>query len=224
MLFSACRSQKRRKKGNNSSVAILVQTISCFNFSLLTREEQFSLFLCASHGSRVLEDNQQEALWRTILRGPRPRSSSVAAPSKAHAPISSCPKKVQAPTAPKSKISSIQAAIIALGPDPDPVISSSLRDALQRAKESSKPSPNLHTRKSPDVRVAEAQVSVSRLQAAVDLLGVDNPDAELLKASLEAAKRQCRVLPVGERMDSCLKFVERSQGCVKRQERIVEEA
>ena len=110
------------------------------------------------------------------------------------------------------------------GPDPDPAILSSLKDALQRAKESSKPSPNLHTGKSPDARVAEAQARVSRLQAAVDLLGVDNPDAELLKASLEAAKRQCRVQLVGERLDSCLKFVERAQGRVERQKRIVEEA
>ena len=196
------------------------------------------LFSCVRRMGRnrkwVLEDNLQEAVWRTILRGPRPpsvswpqkgkRSSSAAAPSKAHAPVSSVAKKVQAPTAPKSKISSIQAAITALGPDPDPVILSSLRDALQRAKESSKPSPNLHAGKSPDARVAEAQARVSRLQAAVDLLGVDNPDAELLKASLEAAKRQCRVQPVGERLDSCLKFVERAQGRVERQKRIVEEA
>ena len=45
-----------------------------------------------------------------------------------------------------------------------------------------------------------------------------------LKASLEAAKRQCRVQLVGERLDSCLKFVERAQGRVERQKRIVEEA
>ena len=170
------------------------------------------------------------------MRGPRPpsaswpqkgkRSSSAAAPSKAHSPPSSGAKKVQAPRAPKSKISSIQAAVTALGPDPDPAILSSLRDALQRPKESSKPSPNLHAEpgKSPDARVAEAQARVSRLQAAADLLGVDNPDAELLKASLEAPKRQCRVQPVGERLDSCLKFVERAQGRVERQKRIVEEA
>ena len=56
---------------------------------------------------------------------------------------------------------------------------------------------------------SKAQARVSRLQAALDLLGADNPDAELLNASLETAKRQCRVQPVGERLDSCLKFVER---------------
>ena len=88
-----------------------------------------------------------------------------------------------------------------------------------RGKENSKSSPNLHAEpgKSPDARVAEAQARVSRLQAAVDLLGVDNPDAELLKASLETAKRQCRVQPVKEQLDSCPKFVERGE----RQKRIV---
>ena len=78
--------------------------------------------------------------------------------------------------------------------------------------------------KSPDARVAEAQARVSRLQAALDLLGADNPDAEFLKASLETAKRQCRVQPVGERLDSCLKFVDRAQGRIERQKKIVEEA
>ena len=33
-----------------------------------------------------------------------------------------------------------------------------------------------------------------------------------------------RVLPVGERLDSCLKFVERAKGRVQRQQRVVEEA
>ena len=36
--------------------------------------------------------------------------------------------------------------------------------------------------------------------------------------------RQCRVQPVGERLDSCLKFVERAQGRIERQKKIVEEA
>ena len=44
------------------------------------------------------------------------------------------------------------------------------------------------------------------------------------RASLETAKRQCRVQPVGERLDSCLKLVERTQGRIERQKTIVEEA
>ena len=183
----------------------------------------------------VLEDSLQEAVWRTIIRGPRPpstrwpqrakRSASAATPSKVHSPPSSRPTKVQ-PAAPKSNVSSIQAAISALGADPDPAVLASLQEALQRAKKSSSPSTHVQAEpgKSPDARVAEAQARVSRLQAALDLLGADNPDAELLKASLETAKRQCRVQPVGERLDSCLKFVERAQGRIERQKKIVEEA
>ena len=50
----------------------------------------------------------------------------------------------------------------------------------------------------PDDRVAEAQARVIRLQAAVDLLGEDNPDAASLKTMLAEAKAQTRVAPVGE--------------------------
>ena len=77
--------------------------------------------------------------------------------------------------------------------------------------------------KSPDAFVADAQARVSRLQAAVDLLGVDNPDTEPLKASLETAKRQCRVHRVGEGLDPCLKFVERAQRRIERQKKVVKE-
>ena len=50
-----------------------------------------------------------------------------------------------------------------------------------------------------------------RLQAAVDLLGEDNPDAASLKTMLDEAKAQTRVAPVGERLDACLKFIERAK-------------
>ena len=65
--------------------------------------------------------------------------------------------------------------------------------------------------KSPDARVAEAQARVSRLQAALDLLGADNPDAELLKASLETAAAMSRAAR-GRTSGFLLKFVERAQG------------
>ena len=202
--------------------------------SWTTREKQFFLVQFVRRMGRnrkwVLEDSLQEAVWRTIIRGPRPpstrwpqrakRSASAATLSKVHSPPSSRPTKVQ-PAAPKSNVSSIQAAIRALGADPDPAVLASFQEALQRAKESSSPSTHVQAEpgKSPDARVAEAQARVSRLQAALDLLGADNPDAELLKASLETAKRQCRVQPVGERLDSCLKFVERAQGRIERQKK-----
>ena len=64
-------------------------------------------------------------------------------------------------------------------------------------------------RGSPDNHVAEAQARVIRVQAAVDLLGEDNPDAASLKTMLAEAKAQTRVAPVGERLDACLLFFER---------------
>ena len=164
----------------------------------------------------VLEDNLQEAVWRTIMRGPRPPSVSWHQFHRRRRFRPLQPRRARFLPSKRRSLFWGQIQILQSCP-----VS---KNALQRAKESSKPSPNLHAGKSPDARVAEAQARVSRLQAAVDLFGVDNPDAELLKASLEAAKRQCRVQPVGERLDSCLKFVERAQGRVERQGRIVEEA
>ena len=114
----------------------------------------------------VLEDSLQEAVWRTIIRGPRPpsarwpqkakRSPSTATPSLAYSPPSSHPTKA----APKSKVSSIQATISALGADPD------------LAHVQAEPG------KSPDARVAEAQARVSRYQAWLDEKGAERAVAK----------------------------------------------
>ena len=50
-----------------------------------------------------------------------------------------------------------------------------------------------------------------RLQAAVDLLGEDNPGAASPKTMVAEATAQTRVTPVGERLDACLKFIERAK-------------
>ena len=68
-------------------------------------------------------------------------------------------------------------------------------------------------RGSPDDRVAKAQARVIRLQAAVDLLGEDNPDTASLKTMLVEAKAQTRVAPVGERI-----------GCMLEEHRVCEKA
>ena len=85
--------------------------------------------------------------------------------------------------------------------------SSSLREALQKAKDmSGKPeNPRQEAGKSPNERVEGRTIG-----GALQLLGVDSPDAEPIKVALETARGQCRVLPVGERLDSCLKFVEQA--------------
>ena len=52
---------------------------------------------------------------------------------------------------------------------------------------------------------------VIRPQVAVDLLEEDNPDAACLKTMVAKAKAQTRVAPVRERLDACLKFIERAK-------------
>ena len=69
------------------------------------------------------------------------RSPSAATPSKAHSPPPSRPTKVE-PGAPKSKVSSIQAVISALGGRPRSCSVGQSEKALQRAKERSSPSTN----------------------------------------------------------------------------------
>ena len=72
----------------------------------------------------------------------------------------------------------------------------------------------------PQQKVAEASARVGRLEAALRLLGEDDPDAEPLKVVLKQARMQARVRPVGERLDLCLQYVAR----VKRAEDQVREA
>ena len=84
------------------------------------------------------------------------------------------------------------------------------------------PSPTLLAEpgKSPDARVAEAQARVSRFLAAADLLGVDNPDVELPKASLGTASGNAA--SISWRLDPCVKFVERPR-THRTTEKVVEE-
>ena len=59
----------------------------------------------------------------------------------------------------------------------------------------------------PQQKVAEAAARVGRVEAALALLGEDDPDAEPLKVALKQAKLQARVRPVGERLDLRLQYV-----------------
>ena len=76
----------------------------------------------------------------------------------------------------------------------------------------------------PQQRVAEASARVERLQAALNLLGEDDPDAEPLKVGLKRAKVQAQVRPVGERLDLCLQYIARFKKQVARAEEHVREA
>ena len=96
----------------------------------------------------------------------------------------------------------------------------SLREAVQKAKNmlGKLENPRQEAGKSTNERVEEAKARVARLGAALQLLGVDSPDAEPIKVALEKARGRCRVLLVGERLDSCMKFVERAKGRVLEQQ------
>ena len=76
----------------------------------------------------------------------------------------------------------------------------------------------------PQQKVADAAARVGRLEAALQLLGEDDPDAEPLKVALKQARMQARVRPVGERLDLCLQHVARVKKQVARAEDQVREA
>ena len=65
---------------------------------------------------------------------------------------------------------------------------------------------------------------VERLEAALKVLGEDDPDAEPLKVASKRAKVQAQVRPVGERLDLCLQYVTRVKKQVARAEEQVREA
>ena len=54
----------------------------------------------------------------------------------------------------------------------------------------------------PQQRTAEAFARVAKLEAAPQMLGGDDPDAEPLKVALKKAEVQPQVRPVGERLDA----------------------
>ena len=140
-----------------------------------------------------LEEDISRAVWKRILMGSRPPSARWAmkeeptSPAPTPSKLENTQRKMHQKVMPKSKAESIQAAISALGPDPDSTFLFSLREALQKAKDvSGKPeNPRQETGKSPDERVEEAEARVARFEAALELLGVDSPDAEPIKVARE---------------------------------------
>ena len=48
------------------------------------------------------------------------------------------------------------------------------------------------------------------------MFGEDSPEGPPIKEALKKARDQCRVLPIGERLDSTLKFVQRSRARIEK--------
>ena len=143
----------------------------------------------------VLEDNLSQAMWRTILRGPHPPPGAWQRGSK--------PSSMIAPTRNPGGHHGRTPPRQPTGPR-----------APQGRANPTAPQPRL----SPDERAAEARARVERLEAALKVLGEDSPEAQPLKEALKKAQDQCRVLLVGERLDSTLKFIQRSQARIKKME------
>ena len=139
---------------------------------------------------RDWQDTDLSRAWRTFLMGPRPPSvrwpRSWEQRGRSSSAVQSHSRTRPQQSGPKTRQST-------RAPPADP------------PKQSER-----QPRGSPDDRVADAQARVIRLQAAVDLLGED-PDAASLKTMLAEAKAQTRVAPVRERLDACLKFIERAK-------------
>ena len=59
---------------------------------------------------------------------------------------------------------------------------------------------------------------MGRLEAALEVLGSDSPEAQPLNILLKKGQEQIRVLPIWERMDSTLKFIQRSRARIDKQQ------
>ena len=77
--------------------------------------------------------------------------------------------------------------------------------------------------RSPDLVSAETAQEVQRLENAVSALGEDNPLAKPLVSALKAAKSKLEA-PIGERLDSCQRFLERARKRVTSAESAIAEA
>ena len=106
-----------------------------------------------------------------------PQSSGLLLPrgkARARAPRSQRQplQKVQSKSEPKGHVASIEAAIRALGPNPEPTVLASLRDVLRKAKEVQDRKPVREAvSKSPDEVRADAVARVDSLEAAIAALG-----------------------------------------------------
>ena len=154
--------------------------------------------------------------WFEVIRGPRPPAVQWPLASKGQgkgkgtkkpATAVADPRKVQ----PKGHVASIEAAIRALGPNPEPTVLASLRDALRKAKEVQEPKPVREAvSRSPDEVRADAVARVASLEAAIAALGDHDDQArKSLEEALAKAKKGANVAPVGVRLNSSMNYIER---------------
>ena len=137
-------------------------------------------------------DDIAQAVWRQILRGPRPPSVSwPAAQGKFSSKGKGKGQGVVAPSAEKRghrdrrwQTRGAQSDVSFVPPD--------------------------SRRKSPDVLAGDNQAQIDRLERAISVLGEDSVDAAGLIATLKKVRAQS-IQPIGERLDACQQFVERAR-------------
>ena len=165
--------------------------------------------------------------WTQLIRGPRPPSvqwprAVLHSQKQGTRNLSAASSRDSVPAMKSkvvkdTKVARLEVALSALG-DQESTAKAALQEALRKARMEAK------VVRHHQERAAEAADRVSRLQSALDLLGHDSPDAEHLKVSLKKVQEQSRVRLLGERLDSCLQFIERAKGRVSRAEARILEA
>ena len=132
--------------------------------------------------------------------GPRPPSVKWPTKQKRNmSAVSSPAARTTTPSAkktrPDNKVASLEAAVLALGPHAEPALLQSLQDAITKAKEGKQS-------RSPDEALDAAKAKVVSLEASIQALGDADP------ATLKVLQANA---PVGVRLDSCAKYVERKK-------------
>ena len=158
--------------------------------------------------------------WFEVIGGPRLPAVQVASciqgqgkgkGTKKPATAVTEPRKVQSKSEPKGHVASIEAAIRALGLNPEPTVLASLKDALRKAKDVEEPKPaRVAVYRSPDEVRADAVARVASLEAAIAALGDHDDQAQKsLEEALAKAKKSANVAPVGARLNYSMNFIER---------------
>ena len=133
----------------------------------------------------VLEDSLQDAVWKTILRGPRPPSVRWEKPRNQSAAVT------HQPGAKRNKSSSVKTE--AKKKDP-PQVAPPRRESI-----------------TPDAAQAAARQRVGKLEAILSTLEDDDETAAVILVALTKARAQAQERPFPERVESARKFVERQQ-------------
>ena len=139
----------------------------------------------------VLEDSIQDAVWKTILRGPRPPSVRWEKQRSQSAGANSTKKDVKAEDSAHTRQPKAEPKVV----EPKVV-----------------PTRNRLVRQSPPEMYAAVHAKILRLQAAISALGdADVVEIENLARALQRAQAQAVVPPVSEQIISTQGFIERER-------------